>query len=117
MWIDLKKEQKKKVLEQTGNFYGLPIFAIEKDWWVTILLKAIFQSKYSDFIFFKGGTSLSKAYHLIERFSEDIDLILDKSLLGFDVVNSKTKIKQLRKASGYFIIHEFREELIRQLEL
>lgn len=117
MWIDLKKEQKKKVLEQTGNFYGLPIFAIEKDWWVTILLKAIFQSKYAEFIFFKGGTSLSKAYHLIERFSEDIDLILDKSVLGFDVVNSKTKIKQLRKASGHFIIHEFREELIRQLEL
>jgi len=82
---------------------------------VCILLKAIFQSAYADAIIFKGGTSLSKAYDIIDRFSEDIDLIIDRHLLGFDALNSKTKIKQLRKASGSFIIHEFREELIAQL--
>nr|WP_317632448.1 nucleotidyl transferase AbiEii/AbiGii toxin family protein [uncultured Flavobacterium sp.] len=94
----------------------MPAFVIEKDWWVCILLKAIFQSKYKDSIIFKGGTSLSKAYHLINRFSEDIDLIIDRHLLGFDSLDSGTKIKKLRKASGSFIIHEFREELIHQLE-
>jgi len=59
---------------------------------------------------------LSKAYHLIDRFSEDVDLIIDRHLLGFDELTSKTQIKKLRKASGGFIINEFREELIKQLE-
>lgn len=86
------------------------------DWWVCIILKAIFQSQYADSIIFKGGISLSKAYGLIERFSEDIDLIIDRHLLGFDELVSKSAIKRLRKASGGFIINEFREELIVQLD-
>lgn len=116
MWIKLNKEQKIQTLEQTANEKGLPAFVIEKDWWVCVILKAIFQSKYADSIIFKGGTSLSKAYQLIDRFSEDIDLIIDRNLLGFDELKSKAKIKKLRKASGGFIINEFREELIVQLE-
>lgn len=116
MWIKLNKEQKIQTLEQTANEKGLPAFVIEKDWWVCIILKAIFQSKYADSIIFKGGTSLSKAYQLIDRFSEDIDLIIDRHLLGFDELKSNAQIKKLRKASGGFIINEFREELIVQLE-
>lgn len=116
MWINLSSEQKIQVLEQTGIAKGLPAFVVEKDWWVCILLKAIFQSKYADSIIFKGGTSLSKAYHLINRFSEDIDLIIDRHLLGFDELTSNSQIKKLRKASGGFIINEFREELINQLD-
>lgn len=115
MWIDLKEKQKVQILEQLGAERGLPAFVIEKDWWVCILLKAVFQSKYADSIIFKGGTSLSKAYHLIERFSEDIDLIIDRKLLGFTELKSASAIKRLRKASGGFIINEFREELIIQL--
>lgn len=115
MWISLGKEQRVQVLNQVAAAYGLPAFVVEKDWWVCILLKAIFQSKYSESIIFKGGTSLSKAYHLIERFSEDIDLIIDRRLLGFDDLSSNTQIKKLRKTSGGFIINEFREELINQL--
>jgi predicted nucleotidyltransferase component of viral defense system len=116
MWINLSKEQKIQVLEQTGIAKGLPAFVVEKDWWVSIILKAIFQSKYADSIIFKGGTSLSKAYHLIDRFSEDIDLIIDRHLLGFDELHSGTQIKKLRRASGSFIINEFREELMIQLD-
>ena len=116
MWINLTKEQKIQVLEQTGNIKGLPAFVIEKDWWVCIILKAVFQSKYADSIIFKGGTSLSKSYHLINRFSEDIDLIIDRHLLGFTDLNSSSQLKKLRKASGGFIINEFREELIQQLD-
>lgn len=117
MWINLKKEQKRQLVKQTSIACNLPDFAIEKDWWVCLLLKAIFQSKYANFVFFKGGTSLSKAYNLIERFSEDVDLIIDRKLLGFDVVTSKTTVKKIRKAAGNFIIHEFREELINQLNV
>lgn len=93
----------------------MPAFVIEKDRWVCNLLKAIFQSKYANSIIFKGGTSLSKAYNLIDRFSEDIDLIIDRHLLGFDELQSKSQLKKLRKTSGGFIINEFREKLVHQL--
>ncbi|WP_417443268.1 nucleotidyl transferase AbiEii/AbiGii toxin family protein [Joostella sp.] len=116
MWIDLSPEQQEQTLQQVSTATGLPTYVIEKDWWVCVTLRAIFQSKYADAIIFKGGTSLSKAYQLIERFSEDIDLIIDRHLLGFNELKSKTQIKKLRKASGSFIINEFREELIKQLD-
>jgi len=116
MWINLADEQKLQVLEQVEDSIGLPAFVVEKDWWVCAVLKAVFQSKYADSIIFKGGTSLSKAYDLIDRFSEDIDLIIDRHLLGFDKLESKSQIKKLRRVSGGFIINEFREELISQLD-
>jgi predicted nucleotidyltransferase component of viral defense system len=54
----------------------------EKDFWVTYVLERIFSDeKLSSMLIFKGGTSLSKVYAIIERFSEDIDLILDWNLL------------------------------------
>lgn len=68
----------------------------------------MFHSKFADAIIFKGGTSLSKAYNIINRFSEDIDLIIDRELLGFGKLTSKSQIKKLRKTSGSFIINEFR---------
>lgn len=116
MWINLTDEQKLQILEQVENSIGLPAFVVEKDWWVCAVLKAVFQSEYADSVIFKGGTSLSKAYNLIDRFSEDIDLIIDRHLLGFDKLDSKSQIKKLRKASGGFIINEFRKELINQLD-
>lgn len=57
---------------------------IEKDFWVCFLLKILFyESQYRSYFSFKGGTSLSKGYAVIERFSEDIDLIMDWRLLGY----------------------------------
>lgn len=57
---------------------------VEKDFWVCLTLEYLFhQCIYSDAFAFKGGTSLSKAWHVIERFSEDIDLILDWRILGY----------------------------------
>lgn len=50
-----------------------PVY-IEKDYWITYVLKNISQSAYKERVVFKGGTSLSKAYNLIHRFSEDVDL-------------------------------------------
>ena len=58
---------------------------IEKDLWVCVVLDYLFsKSPWRDGLAFKGGTSLSKAYNLIERFSEDIDLILDWRVIGYD---------------------------------
>lgn len=60
----------------TSQNLGIREVYIEKDYWVTYALKNLANSEYKDVVIFKGGTSLSKALHLIERFSEDIDLAL-----------------------------------------
>lgn len=60
-------------------------FIFEKDFWVCFILDHLFHdSEFHNLFVFKGGTSLSKAYHIIERFSEDIDLILDWRELKID---------------------------------
>jgi len=100
--------RKKEIFDLAGNQTGLPESAIEKDWWVTLTLKAIFALPFSQYLVFKGGTSLSKGWNLIERFSEDIDLALDRSFLGpFKGDISKTQVVKLRKASFNFISKSF----------
>ena len=112
-WLKLSKKRRVEILEQVNNRLGLPVQAVEKDWWVTMVLKAVFSSRFAEHFVFKGGTSLSKAYHLIDRFSEDIDLAIDRKFLGFDGDLSATQIKKLRKASGTFIITDFFNEFVR----
>lgn len=69
---------------------------------------------YSQHIVFKGGTSLSKGWNLIERFSEDIDLAIDRKFFGFEGDISKNQIKNLRKESCKFISTTFLEDLTKQ---
>ncbi|MCH8487907.1 MAG: nucleotidyl transferase AbiEii/AbiGii toxin family protein [Candidatus Cyclonatronum sp.] len=61
-------------IRKTAAELVLPEIFVEKDYWVTFMLKSLFQSEAGDKIVFKGGTALSKCHGLIERFSEDIDL-------------------------------------------
>ncbi len=71
-----------ELVEVTAEAIGLPQVYVEKDYWVTKALKFLSESSHIDEVVFKGGTSLSKAYRLIDRFSEDIDLAVfasDKS--------------------------------------
>ena len=93
-WLKISEERRIEILNQASNISGLPTIAIEKDWWVTVALKASFELKYSPSIVFKGGTSLSKSWNLIERFSEDIDLAIDRKFFGFDGDISKSQIKK-----------------------
>ena len=65
-------------IQATADQIGIPAVHVEKDYWVTRVLKRLHQSEYSDAVVLKGGTSLSKAHHLIERFSEDVDLALKR---------------------------------------
>ena len=81
-WLTLSKERRIEILNQATELTGLPAVAIEKDWWVTLALNASFSLKYSNDIVFKGGTSLRKGWNLIERFSEDIDLAIDRKYFG-----------------------------------
>lgn len=74
-WLSHSIEDRRIILRQTAEAESLPEYAIEKDWWVTMTLKAIFQTECAASLLFKGGTSLSKGWKLIQRFSEDIDLV------------------------------------------
>lgn len=81
-WLKLTDEQRRTSIAQAAVASGIAAKAIEKDWWVTLTLKALFESPYAKFFIFKGGTSLSKGWKLIERFSEDIDIALDPMALA-----------------------------------
>ena len=72
MFLHDNKELFEEVIFNTADFYKLPIAIIEKDYYVTLVLKEI-ATRNPDIVF-KGGTSLSKCYKIIDRFSEDIDL-------------------------------------------
>ena len=63
-----------ELIEAAAESIGLPQVYVEKDYWVTKALKHLSESAHIEAAVFKGGTSLSKAYRLIDRFSEDIDL-------------------------------------------
>jgi hypothetical protein len=78
------KDQRQRLFSQTGTQMGLPAPIIEKDFWVCWLLKQLFTiPDLNGWLVFKGGTSLSKCFKLIQRFSEDIDLAVDFGKLGF----------------------------------
>ena len=93
------------MLQQTEvNHPGINQLAIEKDWWVTVTLKALFQTDCHEFLIFKGGTSLSKGFNIIERFSEDIDIAISHSFFGIEKT-TKSQRDKLRKTARKYI-HE-----------
>ena len=74
LWLNNELVDRLAMLQQTEATHpGVNQVAIEKDWWVTVTLKALFQTDCREWLIFKGGTSLSKGFNIIERFSEDID--------------------------------------------
>lgn len=82
-FLSFSQQDKSAIIYNTANKFHMPEAIIEKDFWVCWLLDYLFNDfQYKDFICFKGGTSLSKVYHCIDRFSEDIDLALDWSIIG-----------------------------------
>jgi Uncharacterized conserved protein len=100
---NLTREQQISVIEQLANKMGLPAQAIEKDLWVTTFLQLIFSLPFSDKLVFKGGTSLSKVWNVIERFSEDIDLAVDRKLFDLEGDLTVRQIKKLRKQSSILL--------------
>ena len=103
-FLTLTKEQRAAVFERVGASVGLPMQAVEKDFWVTVILQAVFSLPVAQHLIFKGGTSLSKAWGLISRFSEDIDLAVNPIALGAAEGDlTKKQIKKLRKASSLFV--------------
>jgi hypothetical protein len=80
----MSARERAEVFTETADRKGLADAIVEKDFWVCWILQQIFTiDALSDRLLFKGGTSLSKIFHAINRFSEDIDLAVDYAALGF----------------------------------
>jgi len=101
-WLNLTDEECLISLQQASTKSGIATKAIEKDWWVTLVLKVLFQSEFAPHLSFKGGTSLSKCWHLIERFSEDIDVAIERRFLGFEESLTKASVKKLKRVACTF---------------
>lgn len=104
IFIDLTDNDRRDIIDYVSGKTGFLRNVIEKDWWVTSVLRAIFSLPYADSISFKGGTNLSKCWGLIQRMSEDIDIGISREFLGFGSELSKNQISdKLRRASCSFV--------------
>ncbi|MDE6352952.1 MAG: nucleotidyl transferase AbiEii/AbiGii toxin family protein [Muribaculaceae bacterium] len=110
-FLTLTETQRRTVFEQTAAKIKLPVAAIEKDFWVTEILNILFSLPYAEKMVFKGGTSLSKVWGVILRFSEDIDIAIDRSMFGIDGNVTKKELKKLRKESSVFVRDTFANDL------
>ncbi len=115
-WLNLPIPKQIDLFNQLSALTGMQAQAIEKDAWVTLMLRMLFTSEIKDVLVFKGGTSLSKAYKLIERFSEDIDLAINRTHIGFEGELTKGQIRKLRRKSHDFVSNEMVNILKSQLD-
>jgi len=110
-WSELDLEEKQMILLNTRKKVKFPLYIIEKDWWVVQTLRLISQMDIAKHLVFKGGTSLSKAWRLIDRFSEDIDLAINREFFGFSGDISRTQIGKLKNVSNKYISNDFLSSL------
>src|ERR1700722_15764120 len=118
----LSKDERELFFRAATDIKNMPFEIIEKDYWVVWVLKNLFSlEKMKPHLTFKGGTSLSKVYGLIDRFSEDIDLSIEREFFGFgvpyDPENALSKKKQnaiidnLSKACSTYVQTEMLTDL------
>ena len=116
-YIDLSIQDRQDILRRVQSETGKDLQIIEKDWWVTAVLRALFALPYAQHISFKGGTSLSKCWNIIQRMSEDVDIAIDREFLGFGGQLSRTQISdRLRRAACSFVREKLQFDLAAQLE-
>ena len=116
-------ERQRVIYEEAGRRLGLSAGSVEKDLWVCWTLRALFRQPVSGpHLTFKGGTSLSKGWKLIDRFSEDIDIVISREFLGFggdeapeDAPSNKQRAKRL-EALMLAARHHIRDVLSPALE-
>ena len=100
-FIKLPEARRQMIFNEAAARLNLANVAVEKDFWVCWMLDQLFRlPTWGRNLTFKGGTSLSKGWKLIERFSEDIDIVINREALGFDETNSPETApsrKQTRK--------------------
>ncbi|MNK28089.1 hypothetical protein D3C87_464580 [compost metagenome] len=99
-FFDLSKADQREALEYGRAQTGRPAHLLEKDIWVVWVLRELFASPLSSDLTFKGGTSLSKVYKVIDRFSEDIDLTYDIRKLLPDLIGKGSELPASRSQAG-----------------
>lgn len=108
-FLQLTSDDQKLAIEQTAARVGWAASSVEKDFWVCWTLQQLFtMPDLAPHLTFKGGTSLSKVWKLIDRFSEDIDLTVNRTALGYGGENgpdsapskkqTKERLKGLKEA-------------------
>lgn len=112
--VTLNTSDRALVISQTAQRVQLSPNVVEKDWWVTAVLRAVLGTSCSKHVSFKGGTSLSKAWGVIERFSEDVDLALSPAFFGIEPTTRSQRLK-LRKESRTFLIGQLVNEIADRL--
>ncbi|MDF2189821.1 nucleotidyl transferase AbiEii/AbiGii toxin family protein [Paraflavitalea sp. CAU 1676] len=112
-YLTLSQRLRRNLLAQAALISGIREKAIEKDWWVTLSLKALFTTPYAQYCIFKGGTSLSKGWKLIERFSEDVDIALEPQAFGmtYKTTPSHSYVKKLKREGCKFTSTELKQAL------
>ncbi len=110
-WQQYTSEEQLEILDITAGAKALPRLAIEKDWWVVMVLKALSKTQYANLMSFKGGTSLSKGWNLIERFSEDIDITIKREDRFAISGTSNNQLAKVRRAARHYIVRELPQEL------
>ena len=114
----IEPKEREALFRNTSAKMGVSEAVIEKDFWVCYVLDYLFhRCRWKNHLVFKGGTSLSKAYDLIKRFSEDIDLILDWRVLGYGIdepweARSNTKQDAFNKEANERAAAFLRDEFI-----
>jgi hypothetical protein len=99
-FITMPEERRRLVCTETGAQLNLFEIAVEKDFWVCWTLRKLFElPEWGEHLTFKGGTSLSKCWNLIERFSEDVDIVIDRGVLGFGGDNAPESAPSKKQTS------------------
>lgn len=107
---DLSVEDKLELFSSVALQTGLSPKAVEKDWWVSIVIKSVFCLRCAPWLTFKGGTSLSKAWNMTGRFSEDVDISFDKSFFGLEG-KTRSQRDRIRKLARSYIGEQLAPEL------
>ncbi|OJH36118.1 nucleotidyl transferase AbiEii/AbiGii toxin family protein [Cystobacter ferrugineus] len=89
-FLQLESQDRRDALEVVANKSVRPVHLLEKDVWVVWALNVMFSAHLGQHLVFKGGTSLSKAYGAIRRFSEDVDLTYDIRTIAPDLTGDQT---------------------------
>lgn len=110
-WQQYNETERLQLIDIASEAKSLPRLAVEKDWWVMAVMKALSKTKYASIMSFKGGTSLSKGWNLIFRFSEDIDIAIRREGRFAISGASKNQLAKVRRITRHYVIKELPQEL------
>ncbi|HOW50958.1 MAG TPA: nucleotidyl transferase AbiEii/AbiGii toxin family protein [bacterium] len=125
-FIHRTRDERRRIFEQVESQRRLPAHSVEKDIWLSLAVRELFSlPDIGPHLTFKGGTALSKVWKIIERFSEDVDLTIDRAVLGFDgamapetapsMKKRRQRLDELKDACRRYVHGQLAEQLRQRL--